>query len=178
MADLLRPVHPAGLAQAEKVPRIFIRREPQVVEPEQHHARGPIRPIKRLLPRESKIRHPLVQPRTKIRPPQVFSRVLPVQRRNAALRFQHLARAAVHFPAHVKCKFWLYRHNTTPSLMLIAPPPRRRRDSARYRFQRTFPPPAPQTHTHWLPANRAPPLILPDRSEVFSPQNLAHLPTP
>src|SRR5713226_3756880 len=67
MADLLRPVHPAGLAQAEKVPRVLIRRKPEVVEPEQHHARGPVRPVERGLPRERKVRHPLIQPRTKIR---------------------------------------------------------------------------------------------------------------
>src|SRR5712692_11658764 len=113
MADLLRPVDPTVLAQAEKVPRIFIRREPQVVEPEQHHARSPVRPIERLLPRKRKIRHPLVQPRTKIRPPQVLPRVLPVQRRNATLRLQHLARAAVHFPTDVKSEFWFDAHSCT-----------------------------------------------------------------
>ena len=31
VADLLRPVHPIVLAQSEKVPRIFIRREALVV---------------------------------------------------------------------------------------------------------------------------------------------------
>src|SRR5216684_6797317 len=106
MADLLRPVHPTGLAQAEKVPRIFIRRKPQVVEPEQHHARSPVRPVERRLSRQRKIRHPFIQPRTKIRPPQELPRVLPVQRRNAALRLQHLARAAVDFPTDVESEFW------------------------------------------------------------------------
>src|SRR5712664_3448673 len=57
MTDLLRPVHPAGLAQAEKVPRIFIRRKTQAEEPEQHHARSPVRPIERGLSRQRKIRH-------------------------------------------------------------------------------------------------------------------------
>jgi hypothetical protein len=45
MTDLLRPVHPAGLAQAEKMPRRFIRRESQIAEPEEYHARSPVRPI-------------------------------------------------------------------------------------------------------------------------------------
>src|SRR6266851_7246417 len=106
MADLLGPVHPTVFAQAEKVPRIFIRRKPQVVKPKQHHARSPVRCIKRGLPGQREIRYPLVQPRAKIRPPQVLSRVLPVQCRNATLRLQHFARAAVDLPTDVESEFW------------------------------------------------------------------------
>jgi hypothetical protein len=62
-ADLLRPVHPASLAQAEKMPGVVVRRQPQVVHPEHHHARRPIWPFERRLPSQREIRHPLIQPR-------------------------------------------------------------------------------------------------------------------
>src|SRR5260370_23141510 len=116
LADLLRPVRPRVLAQAEKVPRIFVRRETEVVEPEYPHARSPVRPFERRFPSQREIRHPFVQPRAKIRPPQEFRRVLPVQRRNAALCLQHFARAAVDFPAHVKRKLRLHAHGASATL--------------------------------------------------------------
>src|SRR5229473_3439166 len=124
MANLLGPVHPAVLAQTEKVPRIFVRRESQVVEAEQHHARGPVRPIERRLPRQRKIRHPLVEPWAKIRPPQELSRVFPVQRRNAALRLQHLSRAAIDFPADVKRQLRIdaHRSSAAPKARFSKPP--------------------------------------------------------
>src|ERR1700731_1989048 len=48
-AHFLRPVHPTVLAQAEKVPRVLVRRHAQVIEPEQHHARSAVRPLERRL---------------------------------------------------------------------------------------------------------------------------------
>src|SRR5260370_39122826 len=73
-------------------------------------------------PASAKIRHPLIEPRAEVRPPEKFPGVLPVQRRNAALRLQHLARGAVDFPARIKRQFWLYRHSATSGLKLMIPP--------------------------------------------------------
>src|SRR5207249_962539 len=115
------PVHPTVLAQAEKVPSIFIRRKPQVVEPEQHHARRPVRPFERRLSRKCKIRDPLVESRTKIRPPQELSCVLPVQRRNAALGLQHFARATVDFPTDVESEFRFDTHSCTVCCRYLRP---------------------------------------------------------
>src|SRR5437899_1849828 len=125
MADLLRPIHPTVLAQAEKMPRRFIRSEPQVVEAEQYHARSPLRAIERRLPRQRKIRHPLAQLRPDIRPPQKFLRVLPVPRRNAALRLQHFPRATIHFPAHIKRQLRFDAHSSFAPSSPCPPPSRR-----------------------------------------------------
>src|SRR5882672_7116331 len=57
-ADLFRPGHPAVLAQAEKMTGVLVRSESEVVDPEHHHTRGPIRSVERGLPCERKIRHP------------------------------------------------------------------------------------------------------------------------
>src|SRR5260370_39429041 len=43
LADLLRPVHPAGVAQTQKKPRLFILREPPAVEAGQQQSPSPIR---------------------------------------------------------------------------------------------------------------------------------------
>src|SRR5258708_340033 len=43
-SHFLRPIHPPLLAQAEKVPRILIRRQAQVMQPKHDHARRPLRP--------------------------------------------------------------------------------------------------------------------------------------
>src|SRR5260370_18725001 len=107
MADLLRPVHPIRFAYAKKVPRIFVRSEPQVVQAKKHHARRPVRPFERRLPCQREIRHPLIEPRAKIRPPQELSRVLPFQLRKTAFRLQHLTRTPVDFPPAVQCKLRL-----------------------------------------------------------------------
>src|SRR5712692_3604397 len=104
------------------MPRILIRRQAQIVEAEHHHARGVLRPVERRLAGQRKIRHPFIEPRTEVRPPQELPGVLTVQRRNAALRLQHLARGAVDFPAHIKRQFWLYRHSATSGLKLMIPP--------------------------------------------------------
>src|SRR5580704_11264948 len=109
----LCPVHPAALAQAEKMPHVFVRREPEVVKAEQYHARSPIRPIERLLPCQDEVRHPFVEPRTKVRPPQEFPRVLPVQRGNATLGLQHFACAAINFPADIKRQLRFYAHGSS-----------------------------------------------------------------
>src|SRR2546427_9111475 len=49
--DLLRPVHPTVLALTQKMPRIFIPREPEGVKPEQHQARRPVWSLPPRLPR-------------------------------------------------------------------------------------------------------------------------------
>src|SRR5580704_8080755 len=95
------------------MPRIFVRREAEVIEAEQHHARSPGRPVERRLPCQREIRHPFIQPRAKIRPPQELRRVLPIQRGDAALRLQHFASATVHFPAHIKRQLWFYAHDSS-----------------------------------------------------------------
>src|SRR6266478_6145439 len=41
-AHFLRPVHPAVLAEAKIMARVFVWREAQVVQPEQHHARSAV----------------------------------------------------------------------------------------------------------------------------------------
>src|SRR5947208_1243417 len=130
LAYLLRPVHPAVLAQAEKVPRVFIRSEPQIVEAKQHHARSPVRPLKRRFSGQSEIRHPLLQSCAVVGPPQELPRVLPVQRGNAAFCLQHFARAAVNFQQTSKA---------SSGLTLITPPHRPRHDSPSNRLQRNFP---------------------------------------
>src|SRR6266702_415641 len=103
------------------MPRILIRREAQVVEAEHHHARGILRPVERRLPRQRKIRYPFIEPRAEVRTPQELPGVLPVQGRNAALRLQHLARAAVNLPADIEGKFWFYAHERTVGLLLVRP---------------------------------------------------------
>src|SRR6266852_2924979 len=112
-ADLLRPIHPTALAQAEEMPRIFIGREAEVVQPEQHHARSPVRPVERGLSRQRKIRDPFGQPRTDVRPPQRLSGILPIQRGDTALGFQHFACAAINFPANIKRQLRLDAHLCT-----------------------------------------------------------------
>src|SRR6266436_2735364 len=124
VADLLRPVHPAVLAQTKKMPRVLIRRHSQIVEPEQHHPRCPVRSVQGGLAGQREIGHPLAQPRSKIRPPQELPRVFPVERRNAPLRLQHFARSAVHFPAHIKCqlRFDAHRSSAAQLARIIKPP--------------------------------------------------------
>src|SRR5579859_474934 len=109
-ANLFRPVHPTVLVQSQIVPRVFVRREPQVVQPKQHHARRAIRPVQRRLARQREIRHPFGEPRTNVRPPQKLGHVFRVQRGEAALRFEHLARAAIDVPANIKRQLRLYAH--------------------------------------------------------------------
>src|SRR5438067_4140336 len=101
------------LAQAKKMPRPVIRREPQVIEPEHHHARSPLRPVERRLPRQGEVRHPFIYPGADVGTPQVLVRVLPVPRRNAALGFQHLARAAVNLPTNVKRQLRFHTHGSS-----------------------------------------------------------------
>src|SRR6267378_4252392 len=45
-----RPVPPAEFTQAENMARIFLRRESETIDAEHHHARGPVRSVKRGLP--------------------------------------------------------------------------------------------------------------------------------
>src|SRR5437660_2924490 len=118
VADLLGPVHPTRLAQAKKVPRRLIRGESQVVEPKQHHARSPVRPLERRFSGQSEISYPFVQSCAVVGPPQELPRILPVQRGNPAFCLQHFARPAVDFPADVESKFRLDAHRSsapTPS---------------------------------------------------------------
>src|SRR4029077_7447530 len=104
---------PTRLAEAEKMPGILIRSKPQVVKAKKHHARRPVRSFKRRLPRQRKVRHPLIQPWTKIRSPEVLPSVFPVECRNAAFGLQYLAGPAVNFPTDIKGKLWFYRHGGT-----------------------------------------------------------------
>src|SRR4029077_8720417 len=102
IANLLRPLHPAWLAEAEEIPGILLTSQPQVVKAKKHHARRPVRSLKRRLPRQRKVRHPFIQPWTKIRSLEVLPSVFPVERRNASLSLQHFARPTVNFPTDIK----------------------------------------------------------------------------
>src|ERR1700681_3414361 len=84
------------------MPRTLVRREPQVEQTEQHHARCAVRTLERSLAGQREIRHPFSEPRTKIRPPQILRGFLPVHSGHAALGLQHLARPAIHLPANIE----------------------------------------------------------------------------
>src|SRR5258706_8639498 len=128
----LRPIHPAPLAQPKKVPRVLVRRHAQVVQSEHHHARGPVRPVKRRLAGQREVRNPFAKPRTKIRPPQILRRFLPVHRGHPALGLQHLARAAIHLPANVERQFRFDAHRVLRRRDCPRPAGKRRRAVNRY----------------------------------------------
>src|SRR5258707_12017324 len=65
-AHFFRPIHPTLLAQAEKMPRVLVRRQAQIMQPKHDHPRSPLRPRKRRLSRQREVRHPFAKPRTKI----------------------------------------------------------------------------------------------------------------
>jgi len=116
--DLLRPAHPTSFAQSQKMPRLFIRRQSQIIQTKQHHPRRPLRPLQRRLSRQRKIRHPIFHLRPHIRPPRVLRFHLHVQRGNPPLRLHHFPRSPVHFPANIKRHFRLYTHLPLLSLFL------------------------------------------------------------
>src|SRR6266478_2011928 len=90
--------------------RVLVRREAQVVQPEHHHARSEVRPFERGLAGQREVRYPFGKAWTKIRPPQKLGGFLPVHRGHAALGLQHLARAAIHFPANIERQLRLDAH--------------------------------------------------------------------
>src|SRR5208283_2940235 len=90
--------------------RAIVRRQPQVIQPEQHHARCPLGTLQRCLPRQRKIRHPIFQLRPEIRPPRILRVHLPGERRDPPLGFQHFPGAAIHFPADIKGHLRLHAH--------------------------------------------------------------------
>src|SRR6201998_3351333 len=108
--DLLRPVHPPALAQSQKMPRPFIRRQPQIIQTKQPHPRRPLLPLQRRLPRQRKIRHPIFHLRPHIRPPLILRLHLHVQRAHPPLRLHPLPRPPIHFPANIKRHLRLYAH--------------------------------------------------------------------
>src|ERR1700682_833628 len=99
--------------------RILVRRESQVVHAKHHQSRRAARLLQSRDARQRKVRHPLVEPRAKVRPPQIFCGFFPVQRGEPALRLQHLARATVHFPAHIERQLRFDAHPPRRSCDLV-----------------------------------------------------------
>jgi len=100
------------------MPCRFIRRHTEVIHPKHHHARRAFRLVQRRLSRQRKIRHPFVQTRAYIRPPQKLPGLLRFQRGNTSLRFQHFPRSAINLPANVKCQLRLYAHRPSAIRLL------------------------------------------------------------
>src|SRR5437588_12361519 len=89
-----------------------------------------LRSIERRFPRQHKVRHPFVQPRTNIRSPQKPPGVLKVQSANAALGLQHFACSTINFPADVECQLRLHAHGSSREIS---------RTNANAQLNRTFP---------------------------------------